>query len=206
MAATLAHELRNNLNNLFLLLQRSTQNEVSQNKIIEELKGLLEWSQDILLFHKDIKINPQYFHPDLLIYELKLLISTLPNKNIDFQVDNRIELLWGDPFWIKKAIENLIKNSIQILNKGGIIKLTLKEENNKFIIEVYDNGPPISEDIKSHIFEPFFTTKKEGFGLGLYLVKKIIEAHHGKVTIENFTDCGKIFRLVWMPYEKKIVS
>ncbi|MFN3407277.1 MAG: ATP-binding protein, partial [Caldimicrobium sp.] len=95
--------------------------------------------------------------------------------------------------------ENLIKNSLQAIDEKGIIKINLKEENGSYVAEIYDNGKPIPEEIKRYIFEPFFTTKKEGFGLGLYLVKKIIEAHNGKIEIENLSECGKIFRLKWKP-------
>lgn len=203
MAATLAHELRNSLNNLFLLIQASFVNKFSQDKIMKELKGLLEWTQEILLFHKNIKIEPQYFDPEMLIYELKLLSANFENAEVKLLIENKVKTLWGDPFWIKRAVENLIKNSFQVIGKEGLIKVNLEEKEGYYLIEVYDNGPPIPEEIKQNIFEPFFTTKKEGFGLGLYLVKKIMEAHHGTVVIENLPTYGKIFRLKWKPYEKR---
>ncbi|MFN4196933.1 MAG: sensor histidine kinase [Caldimicrobium sp.] len=199
MAATLAHELRNSLNNLSLLLQTQDQSTVSKEKLLEELKGLLEWTQEILLFHKDIKIEPYFFNPEMLLYELKFMAANSGKKVAELKVENQVKTLWGDPFWIKKALENLIKNSLQVIDENGIIKIHLREENGSYVAEIYDNGKPISEELKKNIFEPFFTTKKEGFGLGLYLVKKIIEAHNGKVEIENLPECGKIFRLKWKP-------
>ncbi|MFN3921836.1 MAG: sensor histidine kinase [Caldimicrobium sp.] len=203
MAATLAHELRNSLNNLFLLMQASASNNFSQDKILNELKGLLEWTQEILLFHKNLKIEPQYFDPEMLVYELKLLSANFEYKGVTLLIVNQVKTLWGDPFWIKRAVENLIKNSFQAIEKDGIIKVHIEEKGNFYLIEVYDNGPPIPEEIKENIFEPFFTTKKGGFGLGLYLVKKIMEAHHGTVEIENLPSYGKIFRLKWKAYEKR---
>ncbi|MFN3504653.1 MAG: sensor histidine kinase [Caldimicrobium sp.] len=199
MAATLAHELRNSLNNLFLLLQTQAHQSVCKERLLEELKGLLEWTQEILLFHKDLKIEPNYFDPEMLLYELKFFAANYQKKKLELKVENQVKKVWGDPFWIKKALENLIKNSLQAIDEKGVLKITLMEQSGSYIVEVYDNGKPIPEEIKKQIFEPFFTTKKEGFGLGLYLVKKIIEAHNGKIEIENLPECGKIFRLKWKP-------
>ena len=198
MAATLAHELRNSLNNLSLLLQTySTPSENPlQKQILNEVKGLLEWSQEILLFHKKINITPKYFDPEDLLFEMKLLVAQ-SGKNVKIDVENRVETLYGDPFWLKKAIENLVKNSLQAVPEGGEIKIILKKENQTYIFEIYDSGEKIPEELMEKIFEPFYSTKKEGFGLGLYLVKKVIEAHQGKVEIENLKETGKIFRLTW---------
>ncbi len=202
MAATLAHELRNSLNNLFLLFQAKDSDKFSQEKIMDELKGLLEWTQEILLFHKNIKIQPHTFSPENLIYELKLLSANIGKKGIRLEIENQAETLWGDPFWIKRALENLIKNSYQALDKEGLVKVTISKNEDFYLIEVFDSGPSISENIIAKVFDPFFTTKKEGFGLGLYLVKKIMEAHHGIIEIENLPNYGKIFRLKWKAYEK----
>lgn len=198
MAATLAHELRNSLNNLFLLLQSSpSQQETSlQKKILDEVKGLLNWTQEILLFHRELTLNPTYFDPEDLLFEIKLTIAH-SGKEIAFSVDKRVERLWGDPFWIKKALENLVKNSLQAIKEKGHLKISLEKKNDFYIIEVYDDGEPIPQELLDKIFEPFFSTKKEGFGLGLFLVKKIMEAHRGKVEIENQPEGGKIFRLIW---------
>lgn len=198
MAATLAHELRNSLNNLFLLLQAhsSSQETPLRKEILHEVKSLLDWTQEILLFHKEIKINPRYFDPEDLLLEISLLIAH-SGKEIEFQIENKVDQLFGDPFWLKKALENLVKNSLQALTDSGKITLTLRKENKTFLMEVYDSGEKIPEELKEKIFEPFYSTKREGFGLGLYLVKKIMEAHQGKIEIENLKSTGKIFRLSW---------
>jgi len=197
MAATLAHELRNSLNNLFLLLQSSSQQETSlQKKILDEVKGFLNWTQEILLFHRELTLNPTYFDPEDLLFEIKLTIAH-SGKEIAFSVDKKVEKLWGDPFWIKKALENLVKNSLQAIGERGQLKISLEKKEDFYIIEVFDDGEPIPQELLDKIFEPFFSTKKEGFGLGLFLVKKIMEAHRGRVEIENQPEGGKIFRLIW---------
>ncbi|MCS7199808.1 MAG: ATP-binding protein [Caldimicrobium sp.] len=204
MAGTLAHELRNSLNNLFLILQTSGQEminlKVYETQLHQEIKRILDWTQDILLFHKNINLQPFYFEVDTLASDLKLISASLQTKKpFIFEVNSEVDKLWGDPFWIKKALENLIKNALDAIHKEGIIKVTFKKLKDNFVLEVFDNGQPIEPEIKEKIFDPFFTTKKEGFGLGLYLVKKIIEAHNGKIEIENIAEGGKIFRLLWKP-------
>lgn len=197
MAATLAHELRNSLNNLFLLFQANTTSENHlQKKILHEVKKLLEWTQEILLFHKEIKITPQYFDPKDILIEIKLLVVQ-SGKRIKIDIENEVEHIYGDPFWLKRAFENLVKNSLQAISGEGEIKVILKKENQTYVFEIYDSGEKIPEELKEKIFEPFYSTKKEGFGLGLYLTKKVIEAHQGKVEIENLKETGKIFRLLW---------
>jgi len=198
MAATLAHELRNSLNNLFLLLQTSpTQQDTPlQKKILEEVKGLLNWTQEILLFHRELTLNPTYFDPEDLLFEIKLILAHY-GKEIIFSVEKKVERLWGDPFWIKKALENLVKNSLQAMKERGHLKISLEKKEAFYIVEVFDDGEPIPQELLNKIFEPFFSTKKEGFGLGLFLVKKIMEAHRGRVEIENQPEGGKIFRLIW---------
>ncbi|MGC9109840.1 MAG: sensor histidine kinase [Caldimicrobium sp.] len=198
MAATLAHELRNSLNNLFLLLQASTSSSENplQKQILNEVKSLLNWTQEILLFHKEIKISPEYFNPEDLLLELKLFAAQ-SGKKVELQIENKVDRIFGDPFWLKKAFENLVKNALQAVPEGGQISLTLRKEHQTYIFEVYDSGEPILDELKKKIFEPFYSTKKEGFGLGLYLVKKIIEAHQGGIEIENLKENGKIFRIFW---------
>ncbi|MCS7150292.1 MAG: ATP-binding protein [Caldimicrobium sp.] len=204
MAGTLAHELRNSLNNLFLILQtgfsdHSMQRDY-QGKLHGEIKRILDWTQDILLFHKSINLQPTFFSGETLLYDLKLFAATLQSyKTFIFEVKGEIKELWGDSFWLKKALENLIKNAFDAIEKEGVIKITVNRSKDNFVIEIYDNGPPIDPQIQEKIFDPFFTTKKEGFGLGLYLVKKIMEAHHGRIEIENLPEGGKIFRLIWKP-------
>lgn len=197
MAATLAHELRNSLNNLFLLLQaNATSENPLQKQILNEVKRLLEWTQEILLFHKEIKITPQYFNPEDILFEIKLLVVQ-SGKRVKIDIENMVEHIYGDPFWLKRAFENLAKNSLQAVSEEGEIKITLKKEGKTYIFEIYDSGEKIPDELKEKIFEPFYSSKKEGFGLGLYLVKKVMEAHQGKIEIENLKETGKIFKLLW---------
>ena len=82
-----------------------------------------------------------------------------------------------------RVITNLVKNAFQSIsiNKKPIIDITLSDEQNEIILKVKDNGVGISNEIKHKIFEPKFTTKNSGMGLGLAMVKKIIQDYNGSI-------------------------
>ncbi len=82
---------------------------------------------------------------------------------------------------------NLIHNALHAMNYQGILQLDVQLQNSNVCVSISDNGIGISDEIKDKIFEPFFTTKSadEGNGLGLDIVKKIIEKHNGKITVNS---------------------
>jgi PAS domain S-box-containing protein len=91
------------------------------------------------------------------------------------------------PEELNQVWTNLIHNAIQAMNSKGKLEISLTEENENIVIQITDSGCGISPEIKPRIFEPFFTTKPagEGSGLGLDIVKKIIDKHHGKIEVES---------------------
>ena len=83
---------------------------------------------------------------------------------------------------------NLIDNAIDAAGPGGEIRLRMSQETDSVLVEVADNGPGISEEIRSKVFEPFFMTKDvgKGTGLGLQIVHRIVrETHKGEITVES---------------------
>jgi two-component system NtrC family sensor kinase len=82
---------------------------------------------------------------------------------------------------------NLIHNALQAMEYKGTLTIDVSRQDNQAFISITDSGKGITEDIKDKIFEPFFTTKPagEGSGLGLDIVKKIIEKHEGNISVES---------------------
>ncbi|MEM6395690.1 MAG: ATP-binding protein [Bacteroidota bacterium] len=82
---------------------------------------------------------------------------------------------------------NLLANALDVLPNGGKITIRTFEERGHICLEIEDDGPGIPEDIQNRIFEPFFTTKAvgEGTGMGLDIVRRIVERHHGYVSLES---------------------
>jgi two-component system, NtrC family, sensor kinase len=93
------------------------------------------------------------------------------------------------PDELNQVWTNLIHNALQAMNNQGILTINTKRQDTKVLVSIADNGKGISSEIQPKIFEPFFTTKAigEGSGLGLYIVKKIIDKHEGTIEVESLT-------------------
>lgn len=105
----------------------------------------------------------------------------------------------GDPEKIKLAVENLLSNSIKYSRKHGKIEVLLKRNNNFWILSIKDNGIGIPGSQQKQVFSKFFRSynvsryRAEGTGLGLYIVKNIIEESGGKTWFKSKEDIGSIF-------------
>nr|WP_315469046.1 HAMP domain-containing sensor histidine kinase [uncultured Undibacterium sp.] len=96
---------------------------------------------------------------------------------------------------------NLIHNALQAMNYSGTLTIRIQKINNEAVVSVSDTGTGIPVAIRDKIFEVFFTTKGigEGSGLGLDIVKKVINKHHGRITFETEVNKGTTF-FVYLPY------
>ena len=105
---------------------------------------------------------------------------------------------------IKQVIMNLINNSIDACDKGGVITISTSVEKNNTIIRFSDNGHGIKEDDLPHIFDPFFTTKAVamGTGLGLSVSYGIIRRHGGTIEVTSKAGEGATFTII-LPTENK---
>ncbi len=99
---------------------------------------------------------------------------------------------------ISQVWTNLIQNAIQAMNMEGILTITTIQKGDTIEVSFKDNGPGVEPDIRDKIFEPFYTTKKqgEGSGLGLDIVKKIVDKHNGNVELESKMGEGANFKII----------
>jgi len=105
-----------------------------------------------------------------------------------------------DPTLIKRILTNLINNAIQAMPKGGNLELMACIKEGKAVITVGDTGQGIPEEIKPKLFTPLVTSKAKGQGLGLAVVKRIVEALNGSITFESEEDKGTKF-IIKLPIE-----
>lgn len=94
---------------------------------------------------------------------------------------------------------NLIDNAIDAMNGKGQLRVRTYRDDSCVVVEIRDNGPGISPEIRAHIFEPFFTTKGvgEGTGLGLDTVQRIVKKHQGSIQV--ISKPGDTRFQVWLP-------
>ena len=90
-----------------------------------------------------------------------------------------------------RVLLNIVKNSIEAMPQGGVIRLGLRQEGNRAIFRVRDTGCGISEELLGQIFEPFVTYgKSKGTGLGMAIAKSVVEAHAGTITLQSTIGVG----------------
>jgi two-component system, sporulation sensor kinase E len=126
-----------------------------------------------------------------------LLQPELENRGIILKqrLSKRLPLAPHDPVQMKQALVNLVKNAMQAMTNGGKLTLATGETDETVWVEVADTGGGIPQEQLNRIFEPFYTTKKQGSGLGLMIVQRIVRDHGGRIDLESHAGQGAIFRL-----------
>ena len=115
------------------------------------------------------------------------------NKNIEIEGMEEVpqSYVYGDFDLLYQTIYNLFDNAIKFTPENGIISVDIDETNNYIKIKITNSGEGISEEDLTHIFERFYKSDKSrsmdktGFGLGLHIVKSIVDIHNGKVSVES---------------------
>ncbi|MGI6486629.1 MAG: MEDS domain-containing protein [Tepidanaerobacteraceae bacterium] len=167
------------------------------------------------------KIDSDFFELNLtncniveFVEDITLSVTEyLENKGLKLQFDTNVEekIITCDPDQIERIILNLISNAIKFTPPGGNVWVTFEDLNNKVKIIVRDNGVGIPENKQKTIFyrfeqvEKLFTRKHEGSGLGLPLVKSLVEKHGGKIEVKSRVGKGSEFTVI-LPCKKLIRS
>lgn len=176
-----AHEFRNSLHTLSLLARDMNK---EQKCILNEEIARMRSVMDLLKSISTTKIEKkEIVISDIINESISLLHNMIMEKNVNLQknIDEKIEIS-GNRTLLITALSNLMKNCIEADAKNVFINAVQK--GNILNIEVVDDGSGINSKIIGNIFEPFFSNKNQS-GLGLYLVKKIIEVHGGEIKVES---------------------
>ncbi|MFQ5962947.1 MAG: nitrogen regulation protein NR(II) [Candidatus Scalinduaceae bacterium] len=232
MAASIAHEIRNPLNGIEGFASLLEREITSSNgltgmatfkrggdslklvkNIIQGAKNINKIVTDLLLLARPIKLNLRKYKLTEIIDRSLIFISQelsqknsksiLVNKNYSCQND----IILCDPERLQQAFLNIMLNAVQSMNEGGEITVFTQEltlDGGQGIqVGFTDTGDGISNYAIKKVFEPFFTTKDDGTGLGLVIVRKIIELHDGQVTISSKHKQGTTF-LVDLPQDQHV--
>ncbi len=165
--------------------------------ILKETERLEKMVEDMLDFSKPVELRKSFEQIGPLLAESVEVTKPLADaKDIELSLEaiDPVVGLQLDPMRIKRVLINLLTNAIEASPEGQPVRIVHRRLGKDLVVDVSDNGPGIPCEIRKDIFLPFFTTRKGGTGLGLPIVKKLIEAHKGGVEILN-TPCGTTFRL-----------
>ncbi len=208
MAKQVAHEIKNPLTPMRLSIQYlerawnendpdiDTKIRSTTQTVINQIDSLSAIATAFSDFAKMPISKPKPYQIKDLINEA---ISLFDNQeNIRFVMQD----LSTKPAWVRidkdnfnRALTNLIKNSVQAIGQklDGLIEILLEEENNYCIISVKDNGKGMTAEEAAKVFTPNFTTKSSGMGLGLSMVKNIIDSADGSISFSSEEGKGTIF-------------
>ncbi len=204
LAATIAHEINNPLaavTNLLFILQGepnlSDTIRLSLDQMDRELSRVTLIAKQALGLHRNsVKATPIDLR-ELLDELLVLYQGRLRSKNIGLQKHYKstvaIEGFEGD---LRQVFSNLISNALDAMSDGGVLTLRTKKSGSAknlggVEVGIGDNGVGISPEALDRVFDPFYTTKETGSGLGLWVVKQIIEEHGGSIRIQSRANSPK---------------
>ncbi|MCC5858756.1 MAG: HAMP domain-containing protein [Ectothiorhodospiraceae bacterium] len=212
VARRLAHEIKNPLTPIQLAAERVSR------KCLPVLSGreaqVLERATHTIIQQVDamktmVNAFGEYAHPpqlqmvpvDLngLIREVMELYRSAPER-LDLSLDLEAGLpgLLADPGRLRQLLHNLVKNALESTPAGHPCRLELrtrKLEDERFYgveLRVRDHGPGFPDEVLGHLFEPYVTTKAKGTGLGMPIVKKIVEEHNGQIMAENLVTGAQV--------------
>ncbi len=206
LAAGVAHEIRNPLSSIKGLatffgeqFEDGSEAKNAAGVMVNEVDRLNRVITELLDFSKPTELKRQSADlAPLITRSLQLIQQDTVNRGIqvDVDIDERICQVYVDSDRLTQCLLNLYLNAIQAMPQGGTMSLTcMADARNQVLIRIEDTGLGIAADDLSQIFNPYFTTKGKGTGLGLAIVHKIVEAHHGRISVESIPGKGSTFML-----------
>jgi PAS domain S-box-containing protein len=177
--------------------------------IVEEVSRLEGLLNELREFYMPRALTLEEIDINGLAREVYLLVKgDCESKNIqtEFKADKKSVVIEGDRGKLKQVFLNLVKNSIEAMEKGGNLSLQSQLSGDLVGITVTDDGPGIPETDLEKVFSPFFTTKRHGTGLGLSISKSIIEDHKGSsFTLKSQKGKETVFKIT-MPIRRPAVK
>jgi PAS domain S-box-containing protein len=204
-AGMIGHDIRNPLQAIVseLYLAREVMSQMPEGKGkqegLESVSFIQEQVDYVNKIVSDLQDYARPLKPEYSIVDLAdLLVSAfntiaLPDTiKLKVAVEDNLKLK-TDPTFVKRAVTNLVINAVQAMPDGGELGLSAQRKDDSVAICVSDTGQGIPEHVKANLFTPLTTTKSKGQGLGLAVVKRLVEALNGKVSFESEEGKGTKF-------------
>ena len=204
LAAVVAHEVRNPLGVIFNsvgAIRRMLKDDPQARTIIdildEEANRLNHIVGDLLDFARPAtaSLHDERVETILDAAAEAALGESHPRVVVVRDYDPGLPSLRVDARLIRQAFVNVVLNAVQSMPAGGRLTLRMKNDHKGVKVEIGDTGPGIPADVRPRIFEPFFTTRATGTGLGLAVVKRIVDGHRGEIDVTTTGESGTTFTL-----------
>jgi PAS domain S-box-containing protein len=206
LAAGVAHEIKNPLNSIGITVQRFGKEFIPVNDKEEFLELVKTMKQEVnrvseiinqfLKFARPAKVFKQAVNMQEFIYDVyKPFESLAIEKRIKFTYHCEEFEAGIDSIQMKQALDNLLHNAFDAVDKEDEVKIESYSVDNYLIIKISDTGKGISEEQMSKIFNLYFTTKPHGTGLGLSIVNQIVAEHNGTIKVNSKINSGTTFTI-----------
>jgi two-component system, NtrC family, sensor histidine kinase HydH len=223
LSAGLAHEIRNPLGVIKGSAEMLTQKLQASDELARELAGYISTEvnrlsalvTEFLDFARPLHAQ---LHPSDLIALLDRVLQVVAGRfaskpgsggpvHIERCYASGLPPVPLDESLCEQAFLNLVQNAYEAMEDGGTLRVsvqpTKKDDREGVELSLADTGPGVPDELREDIFNPFVTTKKTGVGLGLSIVSKIVDGHHGSIHVENAAEGGAVFTL-FFPLEETV--
>lgn len=218
LAASVAHEIGNPLNSLNIHLQLMERElkklpTAQGERLGEDLRvardEIARLDQIINQFLHAIRPTQPELQPtnvnEVVAETLTLMERELGDRDIlvERELAAGLPRILLDRAQLKQAFYNIIKNALQAMRSGGILRIRTEADDTHVSISFVDSGHGIAPEQIGQLFEPYFTTKQNGTGLGLMIVQRIVREHGGTIEVESDKGRGTTFRIKLPIHEKR---
>ncbi len=192
MLAGIAHEVRNPLAGmtLFTGILKDELGDDERTSHVDRIARELGYLERVVSEFLDYARRPA---PELGDVELRALLDDIAQlvepdadkAGVEVRVEGDRTTIRADGAQIRRAVLNLARNAVQAASPGPSVKLSVRKDGAHAVIEVWDRGADIPDEVRERLFEPFFTTREKGTGLGLAFTREIARDHAGDVEVSS---------------------
>jgi signal transduction histidine kinase len=210
LAGGLAHEIRNPLSTIGMnleLLAEELENDDSQrarrmlrriSNLQGECRNLEEILNAFLQFARAGELHLSDGNLNTIVSDYVDFLEPQANSmevELRPHLDSDLPVVMLDKSLMRQALVNLCRNAIEAMPEGGSIDLLTRTRGDDVVLEIIDTGKGMDEKTRGQMFQAFFSTRSGGSGLGLPTVRKIVEAHHGRISCESEVGKGTRFTI-----------